>query len=133
MRKYRWRRGFDKERWLSDVVDGPTDDDFVAELLRHVNDECSGTVKFYRSDKGWGGIESAQTPADVWVHFSNIEGEGDTGASKPETMLCFGGSQRFRTAGGASLSGFERSMPEVDRVAPKADRLDGQEASTTIP
>jgi cold shock protein len=76
VRRYRWRRGFDKERWVSDVVDGPTDDDSVAELLRHVDDECSGTVKFYRPDKGWGGIESAQTPADVWVHFSNIEGEG---------------------------------------------------------
>jgi CspA family cold shock protein len=35
-----------------------------------------GTVKFYSPTKGWGGIESTETPGDVWVHFSVIEGEG---------------------------------------------------------
>lgn len=33
-------------------------------------------MKFYKSQKGWGGIESDDTPADVWVHFSAIEGSG---------------------------------------------------------
>ena len=35
-----------------------------------------GTVKFFKSDKGWGGIESADTPGDVWVHSSVIEMPG---------------------------------------------------------
>ena len=35
-----------------------------------------GRVKFFRPEKGWGGIESDETPGDVWVHFSNIEGDG---------------------------------------------------------
>ena len=35
-----------------------------------------GTVKFYNATKGWGGIESAETPGDVWVHFSAIDGSG---------------------------------------------------------
>jgi cold shock protein len=32
-----------------------------------------GTVKFFRSEKGWGGIESDETPGDVWVHFGQID------------------------------------------------------------
>jgi cold shock protein len=35
-----------------------------------------GRVKFFRADKGWGGIESGETPGDVWVHFSAIEMTG---------------------------------------------------------
>ncbi len=35
-----------------------------------------GVVKFYRAEKGWGGIESEMTPDDVWFHFSDIEGAG---------------------------------------------------------
>jgi CspA family cold shock protein len=35
-----------------------------------------GRVKFFRAEKGWGGIESKETPGDVWVHYSMIEGEG---------------------------------------------------------
>lgn len=35
-----------------------------------------GTVKFFHPEKGWGGIESEETPGDVWVHFSVIDGEG---------------------------------------------------------
>jgi CspA family cold shock protein len=52
------------------------DDAVRAELLRHVDDVCRGTVKFFKADKGWGGIESDQTPADVWVWISTIEGDG---------------------------------------------------------
>lgn len=37
---------------------------------------CRGRVKFFKSEKGWGGIASADTPGDVWVHFSAIEGDG---------------------------------------------------------
>jgi CspA family cold shock protein len=37
---------------------------------------CHGRVKLYKSDKGWGGIESDDAPGDVWVHFSVIEGDG---------------------------------------------------------
>ena len=35
-----------------------------------------GKVKFFKTDKGWGGIESADTPGDVWVHSSVIEMPG---------------------------------------------------------
>ena len=37
-----------------------------------------GTVKFYKSEKGWGAISSDELPAghDAWVHFSVIVGEG---------------------------------------------------------
>src|SRR5262249_29812982 len=35
-----------------------------------------GRVKFFKSDKGWGGIESSDTPADVWVHFKDIDAAG---------------------------------------------------------
>jgi cold shock CspA family protein len=38
-----------------------------------------GRVKFFRSDKGWGGIESDETPDDVWIHFSMIAHGGAPG------------------------------------------------------
>jgi CspA family cold shock protein len=34
---------------------------------------CRGRVKFFKPDKGWGGIESDDVPGDVWVHASVIE------------------------------------------------------------
>jgi CspA family cold shock protein len=39
---------------------------------------ASGIVKFYREEKGWGAISSADLPPgrDAWVHFSVIVGEG---------------------------------------------------------
>jgi cold shock protein len=39
---------------------------------------ASGVVKFYVSEKGWGGISSDALPPgkDCWVHFSAIEGSG---------------------------------------------------------
>ena len=35
-----------------------------------------GRVKFFNAEKGVGGIESDETPGDVWVHHSAIEGGG---------------------------------------------------------
>ena len=35
-----------------------------------------GRVKFFLSEKGWGGIESSQLPHDVFVHFSVIDSAG---------------------------------------------------------
>jgi cold shock protein len=40
-----------------------------AELVR-------GTVKFFKPEKGWGGIECPDAPGDVWVHQSVIEMRG---------------------------------------------------------
>jgi CspA family cold shock protein len=37
---------------------------------------CRGKVKFFNDEKGWGGIESDQTPGDVWVIWSVIDGTG---------------------------------------------------------
>lgn len=38
-----------------------------------------GRVKFFKLEKGWGGIESDETPGDVWVHYSAIDGPGFRG------------------------------------------------------
>ena len=37
-----------------------------------------GVVKFFKAEKGWGAISSADLPPgmDAWVHFSVIEGAG---------------------------------------------------------
>lgn len=39
---------------------------------------AQGIVKFFRAEKGWGAISSAELPpgADAWVHFSVIEMDG---------------------------------------------------------
>jgi CspA family cold shock protein len=43
-----------------------------------VEDFGTGTVKFFKAEKGWGAISSPELPdgCDTWVHFSAIEGEG---------------------------------------------------------
>jgi cold shock protein len=35
-----------------------------------------GVVRTWSEDDGWGVVESAQTPGDVFVHFSAIEMDG---------------------------------------------------------
>ena len=66
-----------EELWLADVLGtSSVDESARQQLLRHVDEVCRGTVKFFHSEKGWGRIESDDTPFDVWVHFSVIEGTG---------------------------------------------------------
>ena len=40
------------------------------------SDITSGRVKYFLEEKGWGCIVSDDVPADVFIHFSRIEGEG---------------------------------------------------------
>ena len=35
-----------------------------------------GVVKKFNPELGWGSIKAVDTPWDIWVHFSAIEGEG---------------------------------------------------------
>lgn len=35
-----------------------------------------GSVRFWRSDDGWGVIDSPATPGGCWAHFSVIDMEG---------------------------------------------------------
>ena len=44
--------------------------------LLHLADKCRGRVKFFKSEKGWRGIESDDTPMDVSVHFGAIDCTG---------------------------------------------------------
>ena len=49
----------------------------IRTYARGMGDEVvRGEVKFFRTDKGWGGIVSADAPGDVWVHSSVIEMPG---------------------------------------------------------
>ncbi|MEZ5170603.1 MAG: cold-shock protein [Acidimicrobiia bacterium] len=43
--------------------------------MRERNEVATGTVKFFNDDKGYGFI-SREDGDDVFVHFSNIQGEG---------------------------------------------------------
>ena len=36
----------------------------------------TGTVKFFKVKEGWGFIQSANVQEDIFVHYSNIAGEG---------------------------------------------------------
>jgi CspA family cold shock protein len=66
-----------EQQWLRDVLgESAASEDARRHAFRHVDDVCQGTVKFFNAEKGWGGIESSDTPADVWVFYSNIEGTG---------------------------------------------------------
>jgi CspA family cold shock protein len=52
-----------------------------------------GRVKFFKAEKGWGGIESEETPGEVWFHYSDIEGEGYRSPDAGEEVEC-----RYRAA-----------------------------------
>ena len=71
-----WADDFE-QKWIAAVASrSPGRSRELADLLRNVRAVCRGRVKFFRAEKGWGGIESTQTPFDVWVHFASIEGSG---------------------------------------------------------
>jgi cold shock protein len=43
---------------------------------RESKDMATGTVKFFNSDKGFGFITPSTGDKDVFVHYSNVVGEG---------------------------------------------------------
>ena len=46
----------------------------------------TGTVKTWNSEAGWGVLVSPDAPAEVWVHFSAIEGDGYRELSEGATV-----------------------------------------------
>ncbi len=50
--------------------------DGVQKTEREVLNMYDGTVKWFNADKGFGFIQDDNGGADVFVHFSSIEGEG---------------------------------------------------------
>jgi CspA family cold shock protein len=46
----------------------------------------TGRVKFWKADKGWGGIESDDVPSDVWVPFGAIESPGYRGLTEGQRV-----------------------------------------------
>ena len=60
----------------------------------------TGIVKWYKTEKGYGCIESTQTsPWDIWCHFSAIEGEGSgTSSLVSEWLSIMNGQTRIASA-----------------------------------
>jgi CspA family cold shock protein len=52
---------------------------------QNVETEMQGTVKFFNAQKGYGFI-SREGGADVFVHFSNIEGSGYRSLEEGQTV-----------------------------------------------
>ena len=53
----------------------------------------NGTVKFFNSEKGYGFL-SVEGEEDVFVHYSNIEGEGYRRRDEGQAVECEGGPGR---------------------------------------
>jgi len=62
---------------------------FGADLRSANLDVARGTVKFWKTDKGWGAISSEELPAgrDAFVHFSVVEAEGYRELRKGQPVL----------------------------------------------
>ncbi|WP_329248878.1 cold shock domain-containing protein [Actinoallomurus sp. NBC_01490] len=42
----------------------------------HRTGETDALVREWRSEEGWGVLDSAETPGGCWAHFSNIAASG---------------------------------------------------------
>jgi len=40
------------------------------------NTPTAATVRYWKSEEGWGVLDSDATPGGCWAHFSNIEMDG---------------------------------------------------------
>lgn len=65
---------------------------------------ATGTVKFFNGDRGYGFITPSEGGKDVFVHFSNIEGQGFKSLSEGQYV-------EFEVADG-------RKGPEAQKVRP---------------
>jgi CspA family cold shock protein len=47
----------------------------------------AGQVKWFSNEEGWGVLTSPDVPGDVFVHFSDIPGEGYRSLSEGQKVL----------------------------------------------
>ena len=90
---------------------------------------ATGTVKFFNAQKGYGFI-SREGGADVFVHFSNIEGNGYRSLEEGQTVEFEVGQGRKATRPSRSASSDDRPSADHD---PASSATTGAKASMSAP
>ncbi|TET32734.1 MAG: cold shock domain-containing protein [Planctomycetota bacterium] len=79
----------------------------------------TGTVKFFKVKEGWGFIQTPSVDEDIFVHYSNIEGEGfRTLESGDEVEFELKKGERGYQATGVKRITKQAMPPRVPRMQP---------------